>query len=246
MTKPVTILATSSNGNGTKQEICKLDSQVRDAEALYLEILSRTNSIRKKKNLKNVWDALQHLRAMRSQDFSIASVARAIQALDRNSPKEQTIRNSEGKDYCDLIRLYESIFGKKRDSAAPTKDDELVYGIQDLRAAAIFRSKLHEVASLTRRNSLLHNELSKRAAEEVAPRRVNTLPTDPSASTVTQLTLIETSSMAHFLNFIGSHGADLDLAFHPESGALLWRDGVLELATAGFRQALSKMVKSNG
>jgi hypothetical protein len=181
---------------------------------------------------------------MHSQDFSIASVARALQALDRNSPKEQTIRNSEGKDYSDLIRLFESILGKKRDSKTPTKDDEIVYGIQDLRAAAIVRSKLHEIASLTRRNSLLHNELSKRTTKELNP-PANFLPIDKSSSPVTQLSLIEASSMNHFLEFIVSHGAELDLTFDPESGALLWRDGVLELATAGFRQALLKIVKAN-
>jgi CRISPR/Cas system CSM-associated protein Csm3 (group 7 of RAMP superfamily) len=65
---------------------------------------------------------------VKSADFSIASVARAVEALALGGPKAQSIRNAEGKDFRDLIRAYIEEFGEPARGKSESSEDERIVG----------------------------------------------------------------------------------------------------------------------
>jgi hypothetical protein len=217
------------------------------AEQAYQDLLAVTQSLRKRNSLKNVWDALEHLRQMKSQDFSIASVARAIQAMGRVRPKDQSIRNAEGQDFRDLIDKYTSHFGSGREERPRSLSEDLVASIPDHRAAALVQMLLNENTSLQRRLDILKNQFSKLAKVDVGlkeetPRQAHADRSLPSPSGM--FTANEISATARFLESVRDNHEDHQLEFDPDSGALLWRGGILELTNAAFFHALQKIVKS--
>jgi hypothetical protein len=217
------------------------------AEQVYQEILARTESMRKRKNLKNIWDALEHLRLLKSQDFSIASVARAIAAIGRPGPKEQSIRNAEGQDFREVIAAYSSHFGSIREVRPPSLSEDLIASIGDLRTAALVQTVLNENTSLKRRLDLLKNQFLKLAPVDIGlasepARRIAEQHQLPSPGAT--FTAMEVAATASFLENIRKNREDLQLEFELESGALLWRGGVLELANSAFYHALQKIVKN--
>lgn len=215
------------------------------SEQLYHDLINRTQSARRQNNLTNVWNALQHLREMKSRDFSVASVARAIAALGLSGPKAQSIRNAEGEEFRALIAQYKSEFGPPDAMRESSLADDLVSSIPDLRAAAMVQTVLAENKSLRRRLDLLKNEflrlapvdlsgIAKTPNERVEPRAL------PSSFVFSSL---EVAAASSFLESIEKNREDLEWEFDVHSGALLWRGGVLELAGPGFYHLLMRITK---
>lgn len=229
-------------------ECLSLSTDVRSgtAKELYAEILSRTESPRKNRSLANVWDALEHLRIIKSQDFSIASVARAIDLLKHSGPRAQSIRNAEGRDFRELIKAYEKEFGpKKSDNPDELIPDHIVGSISDLRTAALVRQLLAEKKALERRNDLLKHQFARLlpvnleepvASDVDATARVLTSAPPP----LREFETFEISAVVSFIENVAKHSQDTKLRFD-HSGALLWRDGDLELARPGFLQVLFRI-----
>lgn len=135
---------------------------------LYEEIILRTTDKRKLRSLENVRRALEVMREQKTADFTVASVARTIQALGLRGPKEQSMRNAEGKDFRDLITAYvqthgkeQQTHGKEQRATANTEIDAIVSSIPDLRTAAQVRWTMVENRSLKRRLDLLRAAFTK-------------------------------------------------------------------------------------
>jgi hypothetical protein len=215
-----------------------------DVEQLYVDMKAAVQSPRKKRNLGNVWRALEHPAEMKSTDFSIASVARAIQALSLSEPKEQSIRNTEGKDFRDLIRAYGNEHGVPAKGASESSEEERIVGsIVDLRTASMVRELLNENRSKDRRINMLKNLIGKSPpfgiASELSPN-----PSAPKAEAISSRmnwNSIETAAVVSFLRNIRDSGEDFNLRFEPASGALLWKDGVVEVARLGSLGVLIKI-----
>jgi hypothetical protein len=213
----------------------------------------RTSSKRKQRSLSNVWNALEHLRQMKSRDFTAASVARAIEALKLPGPKAQSIRNAEGQDFRDIIRSYESEHGDKTNKQSGCSDpDEFLYGISDLRTAARVRELLADYRSSQRQINMLKNLISKLSPVELDcdPSFAPPVAKELAASTVRpEFSPMEVNSVVSFLKEIEESGEYLGIRFDSSSGALLWKEGALELAAPGFFHILTKIAsrgKSDG
>lgn len=221
--------------------VTKLESKDRLAErrrdaldALYDEIVARTDSQRRLNSLKNLYETLRHLLSVKSSATSVAAVARAVHSLGHTAPKAQSIRNVEGKDFRDLIAAYTNL-SDDRKSGAPSDDDKLVGDIEDLKIAAQVRWLLNENRSLKRRLDLLHAQFQK-----IEPIRLLAagLPSDDAGSEREShgLTKIEIDAVRQFR----SNLPDIDCVIDETSGALLYREK-LEIAPPGFGQALVKL-----
>lgn len=212
---------------------------------LLAEIMLRTDSKRKQRSLSNVWSALEHLRQMKSRDFTAASVARAIEALKLPGPKAQSIRNAEGQDFRDIIRAYESEYGEKTNRLSGCSDpDDFLYGISDLRTAARVRELLADYRSSQRQINMLKNLISQLSPVEIdddlsfAPLVAKELAA-PTAHP--EFSPLEINSVVSFLKEIEESGECLNIRFDSSSGALLWKEGALELAAPGFFHILTKI-----
>jgi hypothetical protein len=232
---------------GLKQEAQLTPSK---SAQLFSATMQRTSSKRKQRNLTNVWNALEHLRDVKSPDFTAASVARTIEAMKLSGPKAQSIRNVEGQDFREIIRAYSAEYGgtnsKKNEYSEP---DEFLFGIADLRTAAKVRELLADDRSKGRQINLLKNFISNLAPVELNPdgslaapvvKELARSPVHPEFSPM------EIDSVVSFLKAIEESGECLSLRFDPTSGALLWKEGVLEVAGPGFLHALSKIADKEG
>lgn len=234
-TLPVPIDSSAASPNADGMAVASAN----DPEALYAEILGRTTDARKRRSLENVRRALEMMREQKAREYTVAGVARTIQALDMRGPKEQTIRNVEGQDYRDLIRAYDGLHGRKEGEKAGAAVDELIAGISDQRTAAQVRWLAVENRSLKRRLDLLHHAFTNLEALSLLPdgsldeRATEAL---PDGRGLPVLSTRELGALRAFLRNLH----ELDCALDPDTGALLHRSG-LEVAGPGFEQALRKI-----
>ncbi len=223
------------------------------ADDVYQEMLCRTESKRKKNNLTNVWTALEHLRQLKVEEFTVASVGRAINGLGLVGPKTQSIRNEEGQDFRDLIRAYDAEHGKRRDAKVLPADEELVVSIPDLRTAAHVRMVLNENASLKRRIDLLHatfrkldqiRQIPPEVYDETPSQVVSAAPGNlfPSPGRSHAFTPMEIAAVRRFIDNLD----ELDCTIDDDTGALLHNRTGLEIASPGFYFALRKVVNPPG
>lgn len=213
-------------------------SEKRDAlDELYVEIISRTGSQRRLNSLKNLYDTLRHLLSVKSKATSVAAIAKAVEALGFNSPKAQSIRNVEGRDFRDLIRVY-SVLSDDGKTVEPSDDEKLIGGIDDLKIAAQVKWLLAENRSLKRRLDLLHAEFQKLQPVKllVAASSGETR----SADGFLGFTKIEIDAVREFQ----ANLSEIDCVIDEGSGALLYK-GKLEIAPPGFRQALVKLTEKS-
>ena len=215
-----------------------------DVGQQYVDMKAAVQSPRKKRNLENVWISLEHLTEMKSTDFSIASVARAIQALSLSGPKEQSIRNTEGKDFRDLIRAYGNEHGVPAKGASESSEEERIVGsIIDIRTASMVRGLLNKNRSKNRRINMLKNLIGTSPPLYIAS-ELALNPSAPKAEAAAGKMMwspMEIAAVVSFIRNIRDSGEDLNLHFEPASGALLWKDGVVEVARPGFLGVLKKI-----
>jgi hypothetical protein len=206
-------------------------------ERQYEALLAGAQRSRKKQNLANVWGALEHLRAIRSTDYSVASVARTIRALGAPGPQEQSIRNAEGKDFRDLILAYGARYGMAEREPA-SSEETIVAQITDQRLAAQVRALLHQNRSLRGRLDAAHAAFRKLAPLATAAGR--TLGAGPEGTPGTPtFTSMELASVRAFLGNL----PELDCHLDPVTSALRLSNGT-EVAGPGFGNALRKVLSA--
>ena len=232
----------SASATSAKRET---ESSAVSSKQRFSEIISATQSTRKRKSLTNVWKALEHLRAVKSSEFTVASVARAIEALHLAGPKAQSIRNAEGHDFREIIVAYAREFGDPKSQKPEDPEfDHILSAIPDLRTAAFVRELMCESRSKDRRISLLKNLISKLTPVELkADGSFAPIPGKgfPQASSPQSFSPTDIAAAASFRRSIEDSGEELGLQFEQSSGALLWKDGVLEVARPGFLHLLSRI-----
>ena len=129
-------------------------------ELAYVDARERVISTRTKNALKRVYDALRHLVDLGTSDFGVANVARAVEALHPGlGPKEQSIRNAEGRPYRELIAAFRLAYAREAPKAErrPAADD-LLASIRDQAVATRVRELQLLVEELTRRNAYLKRQ----------------------------------------------------------------------------------------
>jgi hypothetical protein len=103
---------------------------------------------------------------------------------------------------------------------------------------------MNDNLSKDRRIDLLKNLISKLSAIDVeseGPFIGHSLKGIPETVAPQGFSIIEVAAVASFVKSIEESGEELRLRFEPSSGALLWKDSVLEVAKPGFLQVLSKI-----
>jgi hypothetical protein len=229
----------------------------RSSEQLYLALLAETQDPRRRRSLENIWRSLEHIRDIGSNDFNIANVCRTIPALGLTGPKEQSVRNIEGKSLRILIEIYAIEYGRKQ-VKVPTKDEELVASIDDHRTAALVLNILAENRSLKYRLDILKSQFAM-----MQPLN-SMLPTTPENNTNRNFSMLleqqsqsiarsnlpnnavvfearEIFAIQRFLENI----EDLDELMKTDpSGAILHPHNGRELAPPGFLDSLRKIASA--
>lgn len=177
------------------------------------------------------------MRETNTSDYTIAAVARGVLALGYSGPKEQSIRNKEGKDYRDLIAAFAKEYNEPKAKRIPLEDD-LVASISDHRAAARVLMIINENRSLQRRIDILHTQYKQLAAIELTPQGVG----PRVAAARPQFSDMEIGAVRKFLSRV----EDVDCSFDIHTGALLHERHGLEIGPPGFQQALLKIVGGPG
>lgn len=131
-----------------------------ELEELYVSLVAGTESARKRKNLKNLWAALEHLGQLGLPDYRIANVARTLDNLQLSGPKAQSIRNVEGEQFRMLIHAFAAAYGSEYVKEIPLHE-EIVASIPDLRTAAIVQRVLTENKSLKYQLDILKHQFSR-------------------------------------------------------------------------------------
>lgn len=132
------------------------------SEALYRSLLDQAPHPRTQRNLKNVWEALEHMRKIDTTDFSYKNVADTIQALaqargqKKGSPAYSSIRNDPADRFKPLIDAYRSEHVASAEEAT-SPPDSLSELIPDRHTAASVRRLEAENRALKKRVNLLKN-----------------------------------------------------------------------------------------
>ncbi len=124
----------------------------------FQSIIDNTDSKKKKYNLKIVYDVLLHLYETGSTNFSIALIGKL--SKKEGGPITQTIRNTQGKDYRDLIDFFVnniSISDKYKENS----DYKLSDYIDDPALKAHINIIISENKSLKNQLNILKNNMNK-------------------------------------------------------------------------------------
>lgn len=128
----------------------------------YREVLSRTSSTTKIRQIRNLAWVLLTQASARSQDYRVSTVGSRTAAC--GGPTAQTIRNANGADYRALIELFGGEVEKPKASPAPAgRDDALLAAIDNPAARNQIRLLLHDCASLQNQVNLLKNQIAREA-----------------------------------------------------------------------------------
>ncbi len=105
------------------------------------------------------------------------------------------------------------------------------------------RELLNENRSKDRRINMLKNLIGKSPPLAIASElaRNPSAPKAEAAGWKMMWSPIEIAPVVSFIRNIRDSGEDLNLRFEPASGALLWKDGVVEVARPGFLGVLKKI-----
>ena len=212
------------------------------AREVYEELRARTSNKRKRTNLERVWTALEHLGRLKTKDFSVAAVARAVDALGLPGPKAQSIRNADGRDFRELISAYAAESGDAEQAKRSSVDEQLVTTISDPKSREQVKLLLADNASLQYRIdclkalvgnlspvSLTRPEDGERGAAQTA------LPAPQGVAP--DLSDREIGSIRAFIENVDQ----VECTWDEGSGALLDRDGY-EVAPPAFLDALRKVI----
>jgi len=129
---------------------------IRDARQLFLAYKKAALKASKVENLEKLWNALESIRKDGGQDYSLAEVGRRLREI--GGPKTQSLRNSQGSHYRDIITAYANAMNGSLKYASKTKSnvDQAVELIADPSIKAIIKAALENAKHLKTRNDNLH------------------------------------------------------------------------------------------
>jgi len=214
------------------------------ARSLWEEILGRTSNATKRKQLVNLWTALERQAAANSDDYRAVTIG--AQTTGLGGPTTQTLRNANGQDYRTIIAAFVKEIGAAgKPTQRPTSDpiEAMVKGIGD-------RALRHQVRLIVQENKSLRNEVNllKRTLTNSMPpiTSLNTATspkTEPSATQIVgELTPSMLEALTAFVKQVNEgpkfrengYGAVVDVFDE-------------EIAAPGFIQGLKILLaKSNG
>lgn len=202
-------------------------------------LVARTDSTRKQRSIERVWAALEDMRTRKEQDFSVASVAKAIARLGYPGPKYQSMRNKEGADFRALIDVYRELYGSvpgPREGA--DEDENLPLAISDVAIQQRVRIELRKVRALEERNRMLHEEVVRLSSAMAAPAPA----VMPSVAGGSVFTPDEVRAVERFL----THMEVVGLRRDDDTGCILDRRSDREIAPPYFLDALRRIVGTSG
>ena len=211
---------------------------LREKEAL----VARTESTKKQKNIDRVWAALEDMRARKETDFSLASVAKAIERLGLPGPKYQSLRNRDGADFKALIDAYRQEHGRAPKAAQESEDgdEDLPLAIADPRIQHRVRVLLREKRILADRNKILHEQVVRLSSTPALPTSSTTA--TASSAGASSFSADEIDAVRHFMERMESVGL---LPDH-ETGCILDRRSDREVAPPYFLDALKRILSTAG
>lgn len=124
----------------------------------FQSLIDNTDSKKKKYNLKIVYDVLLHLYETGSTNFSIALIGKL--SKKEGGPITQTIRNTQGKDYRDLIDFFVNNITIS-DNYKENSDYKLSDYIDDPALKAHINIIISENKSLKNQLNILKNNMNK-------------------------------------------------------------------------------------
>ncbi len=124
----------------------------------FQSLIDNTDSKKKKYNLKIVYDVLLHLYETGSTNFSIALIGKL--SKKEGGPITQTIRNTQGKDYRDLIDFFVNNISIS-DNYKENSDYKLSDYIDDPALKAHINIIISENKSLKNQLNILKNNMNK-------------------------------------------------------------------------------------
>lgn len=203
----------------------------------YREILSRTSSSTKSRQLRNLAWVLLTQASARSLDYRVSTVSARTAAC--GGPTAQTIRNANGADYRALIDLFEGEVEKPK--AVPVsagKEDALLAAIDNPSARNQVRLLLHDCASLRNQVNLLKNQIAREAPP--IPTVLST-PAQGLPATAAGAIKISRSRREAIEHFVSEANMAMKKWRTNEHGALV--DALdIEIARPGFVEALRQVL----
>ncbi|TXM93887.1 gamma-mobile-trio protein GmtX [Methylobacterium sp. WL116] len=206
----------------------------------YREILSRTSSTTKCRQMRNLaWVLTTHANA-RSTDFRVVTVGTRTAAC--GGPTAQTIRNANGADYRALIEVFA---GEVQGSTkAVTKEvsgsgeDALLASIENLSARNQVRLLLHDCAGLRNQVNLLKHQIAREAPP--MPTALSR-PAQGNSPSAPQSILISKARRESIEHFVSESNMSMKRWRTNEYGALVDAFDV-EIARPGFVDGLKQIL----
>ncbi len=124
----------------------------------------------RKRNIKSLWDTLESLRLEGCEDWSLANIGRRSE--QRKGMKTQSLRNSQGKVFRDLIGEYVQAVSHAQPKAPASKLDEILASITDISSRALLREMIAEGKRYKHENDMLR-EAIKRLSIGKAPEKAS-------------------------------------------------------------------------
>jgi len=140
----------------TKHQATISPDILKNARQLYHASRAAATKSSKSENLDKVWEVLEAIRNEGSRDYSLAEIGRRLERI--NGPKTQSLRNTQGSDYRNIISAYaEAVSGSTRYVAKTQSNLEQALAlITDPSIRAIIRIALDEAKRLKVVNDNLH------------------------------------------------------------------------------------------
>ncbi|CAM3468619.1 gamma-mobile-trio protein GmtX [Arcobacter aquimarinus] len=199
----------------------------------FQNILDKTDSKKKKDNLKIVYDILLHLYKTGSNNFSIALIGKL--SKKEGGPITQTIRNVQGKDYRDLIEFFVNNITVS-DTYKENSDYKLSDYIDDPALKAHINIIISENKSLKNQLNILKNNMNKNYKLNYhVENNINNSLTDTSKNT---LLSSEIESITKFIKDIETNSISIKLT---DIGSLKDENDIL-IANPGFFDGLKKII----
>lgn len=155
------------------------------SRAIWEEILARTSNATKRKQLINLWTALERQATANSDDYRPVTIG--AQTTQLGGPTTQTLRNNNGQDYRIIIAAFVEEIGAagrptKKASSDPIED--MVKGIGDRTLRHQVRMIIQESKSLRNEVNLLKRALTNSAHPIPSLNSVTTPKTEPTATPI--------------------------------------------------------------
>lgn len=113
----------------------------------------------RKKNIKALWDTLESLRSEGCEDWSLANVGRRSEK--RKGLKTQSLRNSQGERFRELISAYAQAVRPAPSKGASSNIDEILSSVGDVGSRSLLRGVIEEGKRYKHENDMLREAIKR-------------------------------------------------------------------------------------